>query len=304
MMNKMSSITFPDGSNYEVTDDKARKDIVEINNNVSDMQGAIDEVSRTIGYTVSKNLLCLDNAKGASGAETVTRSGDSLTIKANMSLNTYLCEFGTHKLKKGTYILSCKSTNYISDGSKCGWRIYKDGAWGEIAYSDTYEFTLDADKDINIAYYLSVNNDVSVGTSVTLTELMLREASEDGTYVPYVPSVKSLIYDVKKIHVNKTIMTSTTNQGIWDYTATRKCLLNLTATAGHYGGRPVDLRAYVNGESFSWVRNHEASNNIGSSLTIPISLVMEKGESMFISVAYTNETQNTIYVEGYVQYLE
>jgi hypothetical protein len=156
------------------------------------VQGAIDEVSRTLGYTVSKNLLCLDNAKGETGAETVTRNGDSLTITATISLNTYLCAFGTHKLKKGTYILSCKSTNYISNGSKCGWRIYSDGVWGEIAYSDTYEFTLDSDMDINIAYYLSVNNDVSVGTSVTLTELMLRTASEDNTYEPYVADLKSL----------------------------------------------------------------------------------------------------------------
>jgi hypothetical protein len=34
MMNKMSSITFPDGSSYEVTDDKARKDITELNNSL------------------------------------------------------------------------------------------------------------------------------------------------------------------------------------------------------------------------------------------------------------------------------
>ena len=158
------------------------------------VQGAIDDVVRTIGYVKSKNLLCLDNAKGASGAEIVTRSGDSLTIKANLLLSIYLCEFGTHKLKKGTYILSCKSTNYISDGSKCGWRIYSDGAWGEIAYSDTYEFTLDSDKEINIAYYLSVNNHVSVGASVTLTELMLREASKNDTYEPYVPNIEDILY--------------------------------------------------------------------------------------------------------------
>ena len=48
MINKMSSITFPDGSNYEITDDKARKDITEINNDIDNVQGAIDEINESV----------------------------------------------------------------------------------------------------------------------------------------------------------------------------------------------------------------------------------------------------------------
>ena len=44
----MSSITFPDGSNYELVDDKARKDITELNNNVDNVQGDIDELSDNV----------------------------------------------------------------------------------------------------------------------------------------------------------------------------------------------------------------------------------------------------------------
>ena len=54
MMNKMSSITFPDGSSYEVTDDKARKDITELNNNANNLQGAIEDVQTQIDYNADR----------------------------------------------------------------------------------------------------------------------------------------------------------------------------------------------------------------------------------------------------------
>ena len=51
MMNKMSSLTFPDGSTYEITDDKARKDITEINNNVNNIGQIVVDESLTVTIT-------------------------------------------------------------------------------------------------------------------------------------------------------------------------------------------------------------------------------------------------------------
>lgn len=68
-MQKMSSLTFPDGSSYEITDDKARKDITEINNDVDVMQGAIDEL---------KSLVC--NVEKISETKSFTSSSSSLQI--------------------------------------------------------------------------------------------------------------------------------------------------------------------------------------------------------------------------------
>lgn len=65
MMNKMSSITFPDGSNYEITDDKARKDITEINNDIDNVQGAIDGIQTQLDSKADKTDLRLMEVHGS-----------------------------------------------------------------------------------------------------------------------------------------------------------------------------------------------------------------------------------------------
>ena len=88
MMNKMSSITFPDGSNYEITDDKARKDITEINNKLditNDNVSAMHNLVYSVEKIFKKNVV--------SFAANTSKSIHSFTAtkKCELNLMIYIC---------------------------------------------------------------------------------------------------------------------------------------------------------------------------------------------------------------------
>lgn len=85
-MQKMSSLTFPDGSSYEITDDKARKDITEINNDIDNVQGAIDELNTNV-----------------EDVQTKLKHHDYLDIKDKITLSEN-CEFVNYAIVKNSFV--------------------------------------------------------------------------------------------------------------------------------------------------------------------------------------------------------
>ena len=123
------------------------------------------------------------------------------------------------------------------------------------------------------------------------------------TNVADVQTKVNRLYDVEKISIDEGFTSSTTNANIWSYTTPRKCLLNLSVTLGNYEGRPIDLRGYIVGNErpFVWMRN---TGDGGSSMCIPVNIVLEKGDQILITGAYNKEGFNRYFIEGYKQFLE
>lgn len=202
-MQKMSSLTFPDGSSYEITDDKARKDITETNNNVSDVQGAIDEVSRTLGYTMSKNLLKFPyfmDKNLANGITWTVNSDGSVTPSGTSTdeSNTVLQHRINNplKLKKGKYILS----GCPKGGSTDTYSLLVLKTVG-----DTYEIIA---QDVGEGVEFELTEDTNVGvlckvwkSGVTISGTyypMIRDADiKDDTYEPYVADLDTRINNIK-----------------------------------------------------------------------------------------------------------
>lgn len=203
MINKMSSITFPDGSSYEVTDDKARKDITELNNDIDNVQGAIDELKGTIGYS-KKNLLVYpyELTTVTQGNITFTDVGDGTIQTSGVSTgkaSMVLSDRTKNKmlLKAGTYIINgCpkggSTTTYMINVSRT-----VNGA-GELIAQDTGDgatFTLTEDTYIGCLINIEAS---SVNLNNQTFYPMIRYASiSDSTYEPYVDNVQTQLSDVK-----------------------------------------------------------------------------------------------------------
>ena len=154
------------------------------------VQGAIDELKGTIGYT-SPNLL--PNTASTKTSENITYTvNDDKSVTANGTCNSsadhsliVLCSNLT--LKKGKYILSgCvggSSTTYKLD------ILGSDGKPAYIDYGEGCEMSLEEDTtftSVRIVVYggVKVNN--------LVFKPMIRYASiEDDSYEPYVPSVNN-----------------------------------------------------------------------------------------------------------------
>lgn len=183
-MQKMSSITFPDGSSYEVTDDKARKDIVDINNNANNMQGAIDEVKRTLGYTVtSKNLLPYPyyNTTLQSQSTHFTDNGDG-----TVTINGTATGDAIFQLKHREHdYLTLKTDSYTVTGvpkNSNGVQIRVLNSDGEIiAVDEGNGANLTINETENIGSYIFVAS----GTTVNNLVLKPMISKEGGEYEPY-----------------------------------------------------------------------------------------------------------------------
>lgn len=266
------------------------------------VQGAIDEVSRTLGYTVtSKNYLPYPyyNTTLQSQSMHFTDNGDgTVTIKGTATgdaifqlrhrTNDYLT------LKADTYTVTGVPKN--SNGIEI--RVLNSD--GEIiAFDEGNGDNLTINETKNIGSYIFVAS----GTTVNNLVIEPMISKEGGEYEPYVADLKSLVCNVEKIRENKEIQTSTTGAEHWSYTAKKRCLVNISVTFGHYSGRPRDIKAYISGKDYAFV-NHRNTSDDQSHMSMPINVCLEKGEKLQVYAIYNNETTNRVIVEGYVQYLE
>lgn len=263
MMDKMSSITFPDGSQYEVVDDSARKDIVEINNNANNMQGAIDEVTRTLGYTKSYNLLPCNKTTSTWNGMTYTPVLDDEGLLAYYSLSgsrtseTYYNIYDSKNIStvfpKGvevgkTYKVSANSTNALIKIA-----IYEmiNGAYELSVNTNTEaEWTPNANTT-RLEIRISVDSSASGLDDVRIYPMIKDASIEDDTYMPYVEDVQKQINNIGQI-VAIEYLTATVTAGA-------------EATIKSYTG--LDVGVYIAtftvvGGANGWVGANIIQNNI------------------------------------------
>lgn len=311
MMNKMSSITFPDGSNYEITDDKARKDITEINNDINNVQGAIDDVVRTIGYTASKNFVPYPNLEKTRTDKSVTwtDNGDgTVTVNGTPTYDVWFtpCNENTEinvSLKKGKYILN----GCPQGGSEDTYQLYVANSTLGIRYQDYgdgVEFTLDNDTLLG----LSIKIKAGVKADNLLFKPMIRYASiQDDTYEPYVEDVQTKVnrlYDVEDIFKIVLAACTTSLTNVYTYTATKKCIVNLSGTAYYSNSVPKRIEIKKNGDILLSANGFSTTTEVLSALGTTAFAILQKDETLKVYVGYQNNGSNNIHLSGYVQYLE
>lgn len=145
MMNKMSSITFPDGSSYEVTDDKARKDITELNSNLEATNENVVDVQTQINEVQVIKL----------------KEGATLYVNGKVGL----IRFNGLVFKNGELLLDNEKAKYRPIISSSGAiRVVDNSTINVIKFYDGLG-TINEDGTVNLTYLQSEG--VSSGTQVT-----------------------------------------------------------------------------------------------------------------------------------------
>ena len=275
---------------------------------LDNVQGAIDELKGTIGYT-SKNLIPYPfyETTKTYGKVTYTDNGDgTITTTGTLSEDTsFCCHQRTIKpftLKKGTYILSGCPKGGAMDKHQLFLMTDNNGSVKTIArdYGEGAIFTLEEDTKLG----LNINIASGVNVDGLVFEPMIRPASiEDDTYKPYVPSVKSLICDVEPIQ--KTVLVSCTTDFVeaYKYTATKKCIVNLSATA-FYSNSVPKMVGIIKNNNIELAYNGYTNKYDIHGLNCSAFAVLEKNETIAVSVKYNANANNNVYLSGYIQYLE
>lgn len=217
-MKKMSSLTFPDGSSYEVVDDNARYNIKDINNELYKVKSAV-------GFS-KKQLIpypYVDNSKTQYGIEFTDNGNGTLSVNGTKTEKTtayFTCrsrqssDSNKMMLKAGTYNV----TGCPTDGGTTGNGGYylqvgcsdSSGNWVTLAddVGDGATFTIT--KETQIQVVVRVHGITTV--SNLLFKPMIKYANiEDNTYESYVPSRNELDFYVKTVDLDNIAVSSNTN---------------------------------------------------------------------------------------------
>ena len=191
----------------------------------NNVQGAIDELKGTIGYT-SKNLIKYPyyRTTRTENGVTFTDNGDgSITINGTSTGVTYF-QFshrlnGPQTLNKGSYIISGVPQQakglYTLNVAKND--TVASSSASIILATDTSngaEFTLDSDTDVGI--YIEVPSGVKLN-NVTVYPMLIYASIKDDTYEPYEEDVQTQLDKLGNIEYKKLTRTlgSTSNTQPW-----------------------------------------------------------------------------------------
>lgn len=263
------------------------------------VKGAIDDVTRTLGYTKSYNSL--DNT-----ASTITKNGLTFTVNSDKSVtvvgtptaDTYII-INTYTEEQGQHILS----GCPSGGSASGYRLYCYNVSTNITINtdlgEGAEFTLDENLEIGVSIL------VKSGTVMNHTFYpMIRPADiEDDTYMAYVEDVQTRVdrlYGVEKILFHDSFTTPTTFKEYYTYTAKKKCIINLTYNAIYNNQPPQHSRINVGSTTVSEIND----TNPSSHHLLTLNCILKAGDVVKCLSVYKGESTNQVKVVGYVQYLE
>lgn len=264
-----------------------------------------------VGYT-SKNLLVYpytDTTKTVVGV-TYTDVGDgtltlSGTATGSNSFTLVHKNVNAMTLKKGKYILSGCHKGGSDNTYNITINADVNGVSTNIVkeYGDGVEFELEEDTLIN---YISIAMSSGVNVDGLVFKPMIRYASiEDDTYEPYVASIKSLVCDVEPIQ--EAVLIDFTSESMFEcyrYTATRRCLVHLSATAYYSNSTPKTVRIMKNDDTTTLgVFGISNSNNTQALCTTGFAL-LEKGENINVQARYFTTGKNNVHLSGYLQYLE
>ena len=261
----------------------------------SDVQGAIDELKGTIGYS-KKNLLKNINTTSAQtkGGITCTPNTDgSFTLNGTCTTDAFfnINYNESNAFDDGEYILSGGTS----------------GAWLEVIIDDNVALR-DKGEEVKFTISNTTNNwarifvdDGTVLNNVTVYPMVRYASIEDNTYVPYVEDVQTKVnrlYDVEKLESEYNDTTPKTNKQYFSYTATKKCLVNASFILGAYSSYPTRGYIYKGQDLIS------SFANTTSSMTLNCNILLDAGETLMFQGAYNAEAINIVSLNGYVQYLE
>lgn len=299
-------------SYIEMNEQKIPIEDEELRGVVGNMQGEIDKCVRTLGYTVSNNLLTYpyyETTKTNNGA-TYTDNGDgTISVSGTPTTTTsFLCRTRTGSpalLKKDTYILNgchkggSESTHKMS--------VFKTGADGStetvaIDYGEGVTFTLEEDTNIGVTISVLSTN---VAVDLLFKPMIVKASLGIIPFEPYVADLKSLVCDVEPIQ--EAVLIDFTSESMFEcyrYTATRRCLVHLSATAYYSNSLPKTVRIMKNGDTTTLgVFGLGNSNNVQALNTSGFA-ILEKGENINVQARYFTTGKNNIHLSGCVQYLE
>lgn len=272
--------------------------------NMGNVQGALDELKGTIGYT-RKNLL--ENT-----LTTQTLNGITYTVNTDKSITLN----GTATADSNIRIDVIAGTNGLEIGNKYILSGFPKGTAGCSMYlinstvnfkvedlGDGVEFVF-PNKD-TIFFVIFVNSGTKLD-NVTFYPMIRYASIEDDTYEQYVPSVKSLVCDIEKINNRGTMsFDANTAVNIYTYKATKRCELNAMVYIGgaSLSIRPTSISAYVNPNNVSVLYNRVASAN-GHAMTSTINIILEAGETITVYGQFFEAGTNTVNISGYIRSLE
>ena len=282
------------------------------NLNADDVQGAIDEVKGTVGYS-KKNLIVYpyDGNKTANGTTwTVNTDGTVVANGKSSSGDNFECSNrvrGYTKLKAGTYILNgcpsngSDSTYYIQVG-----KTANDGSSYELIGLDVGEgltFTLTEETMMAISCVIGQGH---TSNNIVFKPMIRYASIEDDTYEPYVEDVQTQINTLKSpenIYTTGKLTSSTSFANFYRYTATKKCIVSLTPFIYFDSHAPKGVGISCGSKSISCLLDTGNANRHVMSTSATYKL--EVGESLECQAMYHSEGASQTYaVSGCVQYLE
>jgi hypothetical protein len=171
----------------------------------NNVQGAIDEVSRTLGYTVtSKNLLPNNNVSHNIGTLEVTvNNNKTITLNGKGASNPWAT---VHFV--GNYITGVlEEINGLEDGVEYIFSCCPSGASGDTYQGHLFinsitEALRDNGEGVKFTHHKGNKYAIGVGVKYNYSvnnvtfQPMIRKASEDSTYEPYVADVHTQIADM------------------------------------------------------------------------------------------------------------
>ena len=263
----------------------------------NNVQGAIDDVVRTLGYTKSYNELENKATTTTINGLTFTVNNDkSVTVNGTATADTFLN-------------LNYDGTNVFDDGN----HIVSGGdskVWLEVITNNNV-FVRDKGENVEFTIENTSNNwarlFVDGGTvvnNVTVYPMVRPSHIEDDTYEPYVADLKSLVCDVEKIDVLKNVnFVAHTSTLIHTYKTTKRCELSMTVYV--YGENtqifPTLISAYIGNRCLAY---NKLANANGHAMSMPVNVILEAGETVAIYSQFFQAGNNSVSITGYIRNLE
>jgi hypothetical protein len=291
LSNTLDTHTADKNNPHNVTAEQISIDGYSANN----VQGAIGEVKRTLGYTVtSKNYLPNNNISHKIGTLEVTVNNNKTITLNGVGVNNpwttvnFVGNYNTSVLEE---------INGLEDGVEYIFSCCPSGASGDTYQGHLFinsitEALRDNGEGVKFTHHKGNKYAIGVGVKYNYSvnnvtfQPMIRKASEDSTYEPYVEDVKTYIDD-RYSH--------NTNNITFPFTAPHSGILNLcltigVGTAGVVGNMPTITTA--NG----YIRHPYCIGycNGWGAITFPIP--MGKGDTITLAERFSGE-HNAVYTE-------
>lgn len=273
------------------------------NMNSNTVQGAIDELKGTLGYTKKNHFKYITDGFEYNGIVAQKNSDGSMTVSGTATDNVDY-QIGVDIYPENEqYILSG-----YTEGADADCNIYA-AYWEDASTWKSAEAVLD-DKGVLITKakgnICKVCLYVAKGKTVNIKFYpMVRYASvKDGSFEANVLDLKTLVTnnfeDITKVHLVNTYDDLTEN---YRFTAKKKCIVTLSATAYYSNSVPKIVQILKNANLISSNGYYSSQSNV-QAISASASVMLNKNEYIAVVTRYQGEARNNLHISGYAQYLE